>query len=69
MDKFEYKFVRLKQEGMAWPSKATRDGEDIVHHHANEGWRLVQRFAPSIGVAGQPTYFELILDRRSQQLT
>lgn len=74
MDKFEYKFVRLQQDtvwfGGERPSESTLHGyEDLVHRHANEGWRLVQIFAPSIGVAGQPTYFELILERQSQQPT
>ena len=68
MQLYDYKFVRLEQENKWFsgevPSKSTLDGyAEIVQQHANEGWRLVQIFAPSIGPTGQPTYFELILER------
>ncbi len=74
MQLYDYKFVRLEQEN-TWfsgkmPSESTLGGYgEIVQQHANEGWRLVQIFAPSIGTAGQPTYFELILERPRHDLS
>ena len=74
MQLYDYKFVRLEQE-KTWfsgdvPSKSTLGGYgEIVQQHANEGWRLVQIFAPSIGASGQPTYFELILERPRPDLS
>ena len=66
---YEYTFVRLEQDkgwlsGQERPSDATLSGyQAAVQQHASEGWRLVQIFAPSIGMPGVPSYFELILER------
>lgn len=61
--RYEYKFVRL---GEGWTA-ATREARDHyqeqIHQHAQEGWRLVQIFAPGIGVYGAAKYYELILER------
>ena len=61
--KYEYKFVRL---GEGW-SCVRREGrnhyQEQIQHYAREGWRLVQVFAPSIGVYGAAKYYELILER------
>ena len=61
--KFDYKFVRLG-EGLFKATGEARDGyRDAVQHHAREGWRLVQIFAPGIGLYGKAKYYELILER------
>jgi len=61
--RYEYKFVRLG-EGWAAAKRSARDHyQEKIHQHAQEGWRLVQVFAPGIGVYGAAKYFELILER------
>lgn len=67
MQRYEYKFVRLDQQ-KDWlgvrPSKSAYEAyPEAVEQYAKEGWRLVQIFAPGTGVAGQPPYYELILER------
>lgn len=68
MDKtYEYKFVRLGQyRGSALfgvQDKARNAYEEIVHEHAQDGWRLVQIFAPGIAAFGAAKYYELIFER------
>ncbi len=61
--KFEYKFVRLG-EGILSARAEARDGyQDQVQQYAREGWRLVQIFAPGIGIYGAAKYYELVLER------
>jgi hypothetical protein len=64
---YEYKFVRLG-EGRASAafgpqSDARRHYEDVVHEHAQDGWRLVQIFAPGVAAFGAAKYYELIFER------
>jgi hypothetical protein len=60
---YEYKFVRIG-EGMIWAKKeAELEYRGVIEDHAKQGWRLVQIFAPGIGAAGRPTYFEVIFER------
>lgn len=35
----------------------------VINDWAAEGWRLVQVFAPGLGVYGSAKYFELIFER------
>lgn len=61
--RYEYEFVRLG-EGMLQVKKFGREHyEEIVHQYACEGWRLVQIFAPAIGVGGHSKYYELIFEK------
>jgi hypothetical protein len=61
--KFEYKFVRLGESWIRVRGSA-RDGyRDAIQEHARDGWRLVQIFAPGLGVYGAPKYYDLILER------
>jgi hypothetical protein len=61
--KYEYKFVRLG-EGMFGVKKSARmEYQDEIQKYAQEGWRLVQIFAPGTGVYGTAKYYELILER------
>jgi hypothetical protein len=65
--KYEYKFVRLG-EGWFSATRAAKDHyQEQIHEHAREGWRLVQIFAPGIGVDGLAGYYELILERELPQ--
>lgn len=64
--KYEYKFVRMG-EGIFGVRRAAREQyQQIVHEHAQQGWRLVQVFAPGLGGYGSAKYFELILERELQ---
>jgi hypothetical protein len=61
--KYEYKFVRLGEGWLGAKQSASREYQEQIHQHAQEGWRLVQVFAPSVGAYGAAKYFELILER------
>ena len=62
--RYEYKFVRLEGRSFFGLKRAPReDYQQHIHNYAREGWRLVQVFAPAIGIYGAPTYYELILER------
>ncbi len=61
--RFEYKFVRLG-EGLLYVKSDARDNyQEQIQQHARDGWRLVQIFAPGVGVEGAAKYYELILER------
>lgn len=50
--RYEYKFIRI---GEGWGSVKRREiaeYQNVVHIHAKEGWRLVQIFAPGLGIKG-----------------
>lgn len=61
--KYEYKFVRDGEGWLGARKSAEREYRQVVEQHARDGWRLVQVFAPSMGVYGATKYFELILER------
>ncbi len=61
--RYEYKFVRLGEGWTAAKSEARDHYQEQIHLHAREGWRLVQIFAPGVGVYGAAKYYELILER------
>jgi len=60
---YEYKFIRLGEGIVAARKEARQTYQDVVHHHAREGWRLVQIFAPGVGGYGAAKYYEIILER------
>lgn len=61
--KYEYKFVRLGQGIMSVRRVARDRYQEVVHDHARDGWRLVQIFAPGVGVYGAAKYYELVFER------
>ncbi len=61
--KYEYAFVRLGEGWLGAKQAATEEYHEQIRKHAKEGWRLVQVFAPSMGVYGAAKYFELIFER------
>lgn len=61
--KHEYKFVRLGEGWLCAKCTGGREYQEQIRQHAQDGWRLLQLFAPSIGVFGAPKYYELILER------
>ncbi|KYG25570.1 DUF4177 domain-containing protein [Alkalihalobacillus trypoxylicola] len=58
---YEYKFVKI--ELSKWNRVPDGDYQDIIVKHANEGWRLVQIFAPSTHGYGSAAYFEIIFEK------
>ncbi len=61
--RYEYKFVRLGEGWTSTRTEARYRYQQEIHQHAREGWRLVQIFAPGIGVYGAAKYYELVLER------
>jgi hypothetical protein len=60
--RYEYTFVRFGETWMEGGKIAQEDYRHVIQEHAEEGWRLVQIFAP------EPThphemYYELIFER------
>jgi Domain of unknown function (DUF4177) len=64
---FEYKFVRLGEYRYSAlfgvQDKARNAYEGAVQQYAQEGWRLVQIFAPGVAAFGAAKYYELIFER------
>lgn len=61
--RYEYKFVLVKLRSGWWTMKPTEDYREIIRQHAQEGWRLVQIFAPAVSGYGSANRFELIFER------
>lgn len=61
--RYEYKFLRIGEGWTAARSEARDHYQEQVHQHARDGWRLIQIFAPGVGVYGAAKYYELILER------
>ncbi|TCK92579.1 short subunit dehydrogenase [Natranaerovirga hydrolytica] len=53
---------RFLEEG-TFSLKPAKEYHSIVEEYAQEGWRLVQIFAPPIGNYGIAKYYELIFER------
>ena len=62
--KYEYKFVRLGEGFRHAKRDAQEQYKSVINEHAAKGWRLVQIFAPGLGVYGSAKYFELIFERQ-----
>lgn len=61
---YEYKFEKI--ELSKWSSKPKEEYQDVINKYANEGWRLVQIFAPGIAAYGSAAYYEIIFERPLQ---
>lgn len=59
---YEYKFIKIEMKGI-FTVEPKEDYHTIVEEHAQEGWRLVQIFAPPTGSNGLAQYFELIFEK------
>ncbi|NLH18109.1 MAG: DUF4177 domain-containing protein [Phycisphaerae bacterium] len=64
--RFEYKFVRMGEGWLGVKKSETQNYQQIVDQYAREGWRLVQIFTPGTGAYGISKYFELILERPTE---
>lgn len=61
---YEYKFVRLGEGWLCAKSSAEQEYREQIRQHAQDGWRLVQIFAPGMGAYGRAKYYELVLERK-----
>ncbi|EOO23041.1 hypothetical protein ICM_06264 [Bacillus cereus BAG1X2-3] len=52
---YDYKFVKVEVNN--WKGEPKEDYKRIIAEHAEDGWKFVQIFAPSI--AGYAQYFEI----------
>ena len=60
---YEYKFERI-DAGLIGLQKAEKNYRSIILKYSEEGWRLVQIFAPtSQGISGTK-YYEMIFERK-----
>ena len=63
MQRYEYKFVKVELKS-GWSTDEPKENyRRIIEEQAQEGWRLVQIFAPSTSGTGWASYFELIFER------
>ena len=63
---YEYKFERLKLKIGFFEMKPSEDYQAIIREHAEDGWRLLQIFAPVTSAHPNASYFELIFEREKQ---
>lgn len=61
MKKYEYKFVDV--DFSWWGQRIKENYHKIIESHGEQGWKLVQIFAPSTGAAGNVRYIEMIFER------
>lgn len=62
--RYEYKFVRLGEGWFGVKKSASKEYQQVIHEHARQGWRLVEVFAPGIGVYGSAKFYELIFEKQ-----
>ncbi len=60
---YEYKFVKLDLKPGFLQMKPKGDYHAMIEHHADEGWRLLQIFAPNASAHANASFFELIFER------
>jgi len=57
--KYDYKFIRLDQD------KKGQGYQSVILEHTEDGWRLVQIFAPGAGgLWAKASFREVILERQ-----
>ena len=67
---YEYTFVEVKLDGNFLFDKTPRENyHNIVRSHAENGWRLVQIFSPTVSVVsgGTSSFYELIFEREIEK--
>jgi len=58
---YEYKFIKV--EVNRWKGKPKEDYKEIIEKYSQQGWKLVQIFAPPISGYGAADYFDIILEK------
>ncbi|GET20755.1 DUF4177 domain-containing protein [Prolixibacter denitrificans] len=62
MDRYEYKFYRIKLTPFF--RKPKEDYQEVIGRMTRDGWRLIQIFSPAVSGHGASSYFELIFERQ-----
>jgi len=60
---YEYKFIRIDLKTGFSKMKPSEDYHEVIREQAEEGWRFVQAFAPTLSFHPNPTYIEMIFER------
>lgn len=60
---YEYEFERVKILKGFILTRFTDAYKPVIERRAQEGWRLVQIFAPSVGPYGSTPFAELVFER------
>jgi hypothetical protein len=61
--KYEYRFEIIELKRGIMSLKPEQDYHNIITQVAQDGWRLVQIFAPGTSGYGSASFFELIFER------
>ena len=67
---YEYTFVEVKLNRNFLFERTPRDNyHSIIRAHAENGWRLVQVFSPTVSVVdgGTSAFYELIFERELEK--
>jgi len=64
--RYEYAFVQIELRSGWWSSQPAEDYHGVIEERAEQGWRLVQIFAPPIVAYGTTNAFELIFERPAE---
>lgn len=64
----EYKFVLIDLKQGFLKAEAKEDYHEIIREHAEQGWRLVQIFAPGTAAVGAAANFELIFEKKLKEI-
>jgi hypothetical protein len=62
MARYEYTFVKIELKPGWSVDQPKEDYHKIVEDHAEQGWRLVQIFAPDTSGTRWASYFEMIFE-------
>lgn len=63
----EYKFEKIELSGLkGMKSKPKENYHEIIRNHSEEGWELVQIFAPGTSAYGSSSYLEIIFTREKE---
>ena len=63
MAKYTYETVRIELKSGFVAMKAEEDYREVIRRYAEEGWRLVQAFAPPLTGYGRAQYIDLIFEK------
>jgi hypothetical protein len=62
---YEYKFRRIEISKLT--NNPKEDYREIINEYVQEGWELVQLFAPSLAPAGFSKYIEIIMKKEKKE--
>jgi hypothetical protein len=70
LELYEYAFVEVKLDRNFLFERTPRENyHNIIRAHADNGWRLVQIFSPTVSVVdgGTSAFYELIFERELEK--